>query len=266
MWNLFSATMVGYLVNNVVPRAGELVRPYALAKVETLSTSSVLGTVVVERILDMLALLSLLVSLPIVYDGPLNESFPWLTQSGKITAAVLGVFMAIMAVLVFRRKIADRLIGAVIRLFPERIADKSKRLADSFLDGFLIMKHPRNFFGVVVSSLLIWLMYVLMTYTSFQIFGLEQWLGMRAAVVVLAISSIGVALPTPGATGTYHFFTMQTLVGLFSISDELALSYATVSHAITYLSVTMIGLYFLWRDKRLLSSVFSIKSDPTSTR
>ncbi len=266
MRNLFSATMIGYMVNNIVPRAGELVRPYNLAKLETLSTSSVLGTVVAERILDMLALLFLLVSLPIVYDGPLRDSFPWLEQSGKITAAVLAVLVFSLIVLMFRRDFVNRLVGIIAQFLPRGISEKVQRLTNSFLDGFLIIKHPSNYFGVVMSSLLIWLMYVLMTYTAFRIFGLEHWLGMRAAIVVLAISSIGVALPTPGATGTYHFFTMQALVRLFSISDEVALSYATVSHAVTYASVTLIGLYFLLRDKQLISSMFSRKADEAITK
>jgi hypothetical protein len=90
--------------------------------------------------------------------------------------------------------------------------------------------------------------YILMMYVAFCAFNLEHMLGLRAAVVVLTISSIGVIAPTPGSTGTYHFFVSQTLVRLFSIPGEVALSYATVTHGAVFVGTTIIGLYFLLHD------------------
>jgi uncharacterized membrane protein YbhN (UPF0104 family) len=84
-------------------------------------------------------------------------------------------------------------------------------------------------------------------YFAFFAFGLEP-LGMAGALVVEAISSIGVALPTPGGTGTYHAFTSQALMRLYGVDATVSLSYATVTHAVGFIGVTIIGLYYFLHD------------------
>ena len=246
--NLFSAVMIGYFMNNILPRAGEIVRPYSLSKLETLPKSAAFGTIVVERILDTMSFLLLLLVLPLLYNGPLRESFPWLAKTGFVTACVAIGAMGGMTVLVFRRDLADTILGRVEPLLPKAFAGRLDKIMHSFLDGFLFVKRPGNFVRILVLSAVIWFLYVVMTYVAFYAFDLQSSIGFGAAVVVLTISSIGVAVPTPGSTGTYHFFTSQTLVKLFSISDPVALSYATVTHAVGFFGTTCIGLYFLLRD------------------
>jgi uncharacterized protein (TIRG00374 family) len=128
------------------------------------------------------------------------------------------------------------------------LAAKVNKIAHSFLDGFLFVKRPESFAAILVLSVLVWFLYIVMTYLAFFSFGLENQLGFGAAIVVLAISSIGVAIPTPGATGGYHWFAAQTLTGLFHVSYEVALSYATVTHAVGFVGITVVGLYFFLRD------------------
>jgi uncharacterized protein (TIRG00374 family) len=240
--------MIGYLMNNVLPRAGEVVRPYSLGKIESIPMGAVFGTVVVERMMDMMSFLILLLILPILYNGPLRESFPWLEQTGIVTATVIIGLLAVTTLLVLRRDFADLLLGKILRLLPARVAGTLQRILHSFLDGFLFVKRPRNFAAILVLSFLIWFLYVLMMYVAFHAFSLQETIGLRAAVVVLTIATIGVALPTPGSTGTYHFFVSASLTKLFSIPDELALSYATVTHAIVFIGTTVVGLYFLLHD------------------
>ncbi len=88
-----------------------------------------------------------------------------------------------------------------------------------------------------------------MTYAAFFAFGLQGQVGLSGALVVLAISSIGISLPTPGGTGTYHAFTSQSLTRLFAVDATTALSYATVTHAVGFIGVTLIGLYYFLRDQ-----------------
>lgn len=255
--NLFSGVMIGYFANNIIPRAGELLRPYVVAKKELMPTSAVLGTVVMERILDMASLLILLISLPLAYDGPLRESFPWLDKTARITAALLGISFSVFILLMIRRDFTSKLIRKMTGLLSPSMSNRIMRIANSFLDGFLFVKRPSTFFGILISSILIWSMYILMQYVAIQAFHLEHVLGLRAAIVILAISSIGVALPTPGATGTYHFFTMQALVRLYNVSGDIGLSYATVTHAVTFITVTIIGAYFFVRDRVGFEQFFS---------
>jgi glycosyltransferase 2 family protein len=246
--NLFSSIMIGYIVNNLIPRAGELVRPIALARKEHLPAGTVLGTVVVERLLDMFALVVILILLPVVYDGPLMEAFPWLAKSGVIASIFLSVITLVFVVLMANRELTRRTFLFLTKFLPSKISERINGLADSFLDGFLFLKHPKTFVRLLATSVMIWSLYGVMMYAGFYAFGLQHSLGVQAAIVVLGISNIGVALPTPGAVGTYHFFTMQALVRLFSISSEVSIGYATVTHAVGFISATLLGGYFAWRD------------------
>lgn len=248
MRSLFSSVMIGYFMNNILPRAGELARPYALGKLESISKSSALGTIVVERIIDTLSFLILVAIMPLVYGGPLLESFPWLTRSGILLSIVTLALLVFVVALMLRRDWTDILLQKVLRLFPVRVAGRLHGASHSFLDGFLFLKSPGSFFIIGALSVIVWGLYALNTYLAFVAFDLQRDLGFGAAVVVMTISTIGVALPTPGATGTYHVFATQALNRLFNVPVELALSYATVTHAIGFIGVTIIGLYFLLKD------------------
>jgi glycosyltransferase 2 family protein len=262
--SLFSGVMIGYFVNNLIPRAGEIVRPFVVARKHQIPTSAVLGTVATERLLDMMTLLFILLLLPVMYDGPLRESFPWLDRSAKVTALLLLVLFLVIGVMMARRDVTARLLRMLTSLLPANVSEKVIRIAESFLDGFLFVKRPSTFFSISVSSILIWMMYVLMHYAALQAFHLEELLGFRGAVIILGISTIGVVLPTPGATGTYHFFVMQALVLLYKVSSATALSYATVTHGTTFVSVTIIGAYFLIRDRVNIGKVLASQEERES--
>jgi uncharacterized protein (TIRG00374 family) len=251
--NLFSGVMVGYLMNNFIPRAGELARPYVIGKLESIPKSAALGTVVVERVLDTVTFLLLVVLLPIVYVGPLKETFPWLENTGTIISAATLVFMVFIILMMVRRDWTSRFVRLLQPVIPERMLHKVEHMTHSFLDGFLFLKRPRSFLKIAVLSAVVWILYILMMYAAFIAFDLQGTLGLRSALVVQAISSIGVALPTPGATGTYHVFTSQAMNKLFFVPMEVALSYAVVTHAVGFIGITVVGLYYFWADKIMLS-------------
>jgi uncharacterized protein (TIRG00374 family) len=246
--NLFSGVMIGYFINNILPRAGELVRPYSIGKLESIPKSAALGTIVVERIMDTFSFLVLIIIIPLVYNGPLVEAFPWLQRAGIIISLGTIGFLIVAIVLMIRRDWTGALLKRVTGFLSPGLAMKFDRVFNSFLDGFLFVKQPGSFLAILMWSVLIWFLYIVMTYVAFFSFGLEDQLGFGAAIVVLAISSIGVAIPTPGATGGYHWFAAQTLVRLFHVSNEVALSYATVTHAVGFVGVTIVGLSYFLRD------------------
>jgi glycosyltransferase 2 family protein len=247
MRSLFSGVMIGYLVNNVLPRAGEIVRPYTIGKLEGISKSAAFGTIVVERIIDMVSFLILVVLIPLLYQGPLMESFPWLVHTAVIVLVVTVVFLGIFIILALRRDWTDKIVRWLEGVLPKTISERVEDWAHLFLDGFLFLGRPGRFAVIAVLSFLIWLLYILMLYVAFFAFDL-QGLGFSCALVVEAISSIGVALPAPGGTGTYHAFTAQTLSRLYGVDGTLALSYATITHAVGFVGVTIVGLFYFLRD------------------
>jgi len=249
MRNLFAGVMIGYLFNNILPRAGEIARPYAIGKSESISRSSAFGTIVVERIIDTFSFLVLAALLPLVYNGPLLEAFPWLQDAGVIISVGTTVGLAVLVILMVRRDWADGLLLKPLRsILPRELSARIDSVFHAFLDGFLFLKVPANFIAIAASSVIVWFLYILMIYLAFFAFGLGN-LGFRGAVVVQTISSIGVAIPTPGSTGSYHAFTSQSLSRLFKVDPEVALGYATVTHAVSFIGVSLVGLYYYVRDQ-----------------
>jgi glycosyltransferase 2 family protein len=251
--NLFSGVMIGYFMNNIFPRAGEIARPYTTARLEKMSAAAALGTIVVERILDTMVFVFMVFVIPLLYTGPLLENFPWLRNAGLVILLVILPFMLFPVVLMIRRDWTDTLLSIVCRFLPGRLAHKVQQITHSFLDGFLFVKRPAVAVQILVMTGAIWALYFFSMYLAFYAFGLQTQLGLRAAWVIQAISSIGVAIPTPGSTGTYHAFTSQAMSRLFSIDKEVALSFATVTHAVNFIGVTIIGLYFFMQDNMSIS-------------
>ena len=252
--NLFAGVMIGYMFNNVLPRAGEIARPYAISRMESLPVSSAFGTIVVERIIDTFSFLLLVAVLPLVYDGPLLDSFPWLQSAGLIITGVTAGGLLFLVAMMVRRDWTDRfLLRPLGWVLPARARLRTEELVHAFLDGFLFLKEPASFAVIALAGVLVWFLYILMTYVALFAFGLGA-LGPRAAVVVLTISSIGIAIPTPGSTGSYHAFTSQTLIRLYAVDPSVALGFATVTHAVGFIGVTLVGLFYFIRDRFALPS------------
>jgi len=255
--NLFSSLMIGYMVNNFLPRAGELVRPYTIGKLEGFSRSSALGTVVMERLIDFLSFIVLVTFIPFAYSGPLTEQFPWLVETSVIVSVVTLFAISCILILLSRRDFVFRLFGFLTRWIPKPTAEKIEQIAHKFLDGFLFLKEPKHYAMIILTSILVWLLYIIMMWVAF--FSFQEMnnslLDFSAALVLQAMSSIGVAIPTPGATGSYHLITIQSLTRLYGINETVARSYATLTHAVGFLGVVVVGLYYFIRDHLRVSEV-----------
>ncbi|MBU1298845.1 MAG: flippase-like domain-containing protein [Bacteroidetes bacterium] len=260
---LFSSLIIGYMMNNVAPRAGELVRPYAISKFEGVSRSAAFGTVFVERILDVISFMILIALIPVVYSGPLAETFPWLAEMGIWITIVTFIFLGLFLFLMVRRDIVIKILNFFTKNFSEHRSKLIEHITHSFLDGFLFFKKSQNYLIFILTTILIWGLYVIMMYLPFYAFGLvEKYnLDIGSALVVQAISSIGILIPTPGATGPYHYFAIQTLTKLYGVEDDLARSYAAVTHAIGFIGITLLGIYFFFRDNLKIAEVMKQKEE-----
>jgi glycosyltransferase 2 family protein len=259
--NLFGATMVGYGVNCVVPRLGELYRGLFLGKWENISRTSMVGTIVLERIIDILVLgFSVLISVAI-YSGNLLQDITWLKSTLYLGFFLIFVLIGFLFLLVrFKEKFYNAILIFVGK-FSVKGADGLGRIFHLLTDGFASLKGGKNYAKVAILSGTIMVLYGLTAYFGFYILHMDkiQNVDFSMAWIVMTISAFGVIIPTPGATGSYHLIVIAVLVGIFNFSNEISGAYALLTHAISYIFfiLTTISLtYFI--NKRQAAKVLPV--------
>jgi glycosyltransferase 2 family protein len=234
--NLFGATMVGYGVNCVVPRLGELYRGLFLGRWENISRSSMVGTIVVERVLDILILgFSVLVSV-FIYSGDLYNEIPWLKSTIYVGfMLIFGLVAFIILVVRFKEKFYNAILKFIGK-FSLKIADVLAGGFHLLTDGFSSLKGRKNYFNVIVLSIIIMLLYGCTAYAAFYTLHMEKLRDVSyvMAWIVMTIGAFGVIIPTPGATGSYHLIVISVLVGLYKFSPEISGAFAILTHTTTY--------------------------------
>lgn len=259
--NLFGATMVGYGVNCIIPRLGEVYRGLFLGKWEDISRSSMVGTIVLERVIDVLVLgFSIFISVAI-YSGDLFQEVIWLESTLYFGfLLIIGLVIFLFLLVKFKEKFYDVILNVVGKI-SVKIADALGRAFHLLTDGFASLKGAKNIISVFFLSALIMLLYGLTAYIGFFILHMEkiQDVSYSMAWIVMTISAIGVIIPTPGATGSYHLIVISVLVGIFHFSNDISGAYAILTHSITYvlfiISTLLLTYYINKRQARKLLPV-----------
>jgi uncharacterized protein (TIRG00374 family) len=246
MNSLFSAVMIGNMTSVLIPRSGEISRPVLLATKENISKGAAFGTILVEKIFDLLSILiafgiSLLIfrkEISIAFGDYNIES---VTMYSAILVMIISVFVLIM---IFNIKRTENMLETITKkTLPNKYQEKVHKLFVSILNGFIFIKHTKNYLIIFILTILIWLSGILSTYITFLAFNIH--LGIIDANLVVTMISIAMTLPMPGfGAGSYHLFTKITLVSIYGISSELALGFATVSHLLGLIGILVFGFYY----------------------
>jgi uncharacterized protein (TIRG00374 family) len=256
-----SATCVGFLANNVLPfRLGDLVRVGALRQLEKANAARVLGTVAVERILDILTLVFFLGAyLALGSAGP--------HQAELMTAGLLalggGVLLSlVMALGYWRRAWLQGWFARPIGWVKPALAEKVETLAGRFLEGLQVFASAGQVVRTVLLSLALWGASVGSYIFVGQAIGLD--IPAAAYVVVVFSTAFGAIIPAaPGAVGTFHSFAAMGLYLAAVQSGEQALAFAALLHALEWGLMSIAGLWFLWRDRLHLAAAREGESNAT---
>lgn len=257
---LFASIMIGYGVNCVVPRLGEVYRALFSGRWEGISRTSVLGTVVIERVIDILALgFSVLISV-MIYSGDLYEDVSWLKLALIIGFLTMGSIITLLVLLI---KLKDKFTRGIIKFVSSvshPLADKLSYLFNMLIDGFASLQGFKNYFYTIFYTVLIMVIYGLTSLLGMYVLKMDeiQVVNFEMAWVVMTISAFGIVIPTPGGTGSYHFIVKSVLVALYGFSDEVSSAFALLTHFVSYVifvssMLIMIHIVNLKRQKLGLS-------------
>ncbi|MBC7185897.1 MAG: flippase-like domain-containing protein [Calditrichaeota bacterium] len=251
VWPLFSALMVGYFANTLLPaHLGELVRAYVIGRREKISGSAAFATIALERVIDMLSLLLITALTLTLKPFPRTVAIPdEVTTSGYLMFLATALLFAFLLFLKMRTEIALRLVGLGLRPLGRRLAERGQRLLRDFVTGLVPLARPSDYAMVALTSVLVWVGYLVNLYCVILAFGLSaHGVGLSAALVVLVITTISIVVPSsPGYVGTYHYLAVLSL-SLFGVDKSTALSFAVVAHATAVLTVTLVGMACAWKE------------------
>jgi uncharacterized protein (TIRG00374 family) len=234
MINLFGALMVGYGVNCVTPKLGEVSRAIMIGKWEGLSRSSMFGTIIVERIIDVISLgVAVLISV-FIWRESLFINFPWLETALYVTGfLMITAIVFIYLSTVFKERFYNIIINLIGKV-SAKLAEKAAYVFEMLIQGFTSLKGAKNYFFTIALTVIIMIIYAGTSFIGFFMLEELRPVTFEMGWVLMSISAIGVVIPTPGATGSYHTLAKSTLVLLFGFSETISAAYAFLTHIISY--------------------------------
>ncbi len=233
--NSFLSLMIGYLVNLVVPRGGELSRCYNLFKLEKTPVEVSFGTVIVERIVDVMLLFVLVVVSFFLEWNKLEKFIAGLnfSSSGGFKIPIWLILLGLGGV------------AFLVILFLLRKNEKLKKLISGFTEGLLSIVKLKSKGLFIFYSLAIWGLYFLMSFCVLKAFPETNQLGFSAVVSLFAIGSIAMAVPLPGGTGSYHTLVPLVLVMLYNLPKADAVTFTFIFHAWQTFIMIVVGVLSL---------------------
>ncbi len=224
--NSFLTIMLGYFANLGFPRVGEVVRAGALAQYENIPAEKAMGTVVVDRIVDMMSLL-LVIGLAFLLE--FNTLWSYVNQNanlsnvGEESVGNLYLWLALAIGLIglslafyFRRKMLASALG-----------QKLVNLLKGFLEGVRTISQLDRPFLFILHSINIWAMYYLMTYLAFFSFEPTENLTPLVGLMVFVFGSLGIVIPSPGGMGAYQGLVTAALL-IYGIEQSDGFSFANI--------------------------------------
>jgi uncharacterized protein (TIRG00374 family) len=241
---LWHAIAIGFMANNVLPfRAGELLRSIAITRLTRTRFTAAASSIAVERLFDGVALVCVLIV------GLLLSGLPSSTEVGgvritHIAVVAGGTFAAgllIAALVVAFPKPAERVILKLVP-FP-KLANKLVAMIEGVVHGLSVLQSPARAIAVFLWSLAVWLVSAASFFVAFKAFDIP--VNFAGAMLMQGILAFAITAPTaPGFVGIFEGAINATLM-LYSIPKEVAVTYALVYHATTFVPITLLGAWSL---------------------
>ncbi len=248
---VFRTTVIGFAASAVLPaRAGEVIRPYLLARREGLSATAAFATIIVERILDLVAVLLLMAAFLIWFDPGLESRDSRVFEAIRFGGLVMApVAVGTLVLMFFMAGHPERLHVWLLKaeaVLPKRLAAMIARFAQTFAEGFAVVRSPGRLVAAMAWSIVLWVAIASGIWAVSVAFGIAM--PFTGAWLMLAPLVVGVAVPTPGGVGGFHEAYRIGATGFFGADNDTAVGAAIVLHAISVGPVTIAGLIFIVQD------------------
>ncbi|GAB2945602.1 lysylphosphatidylglycerol synthase transmembrane domain-containing protein [Hymenobacter coalescens] len=266
-WDVYHASMVGNLANLVLPRMGEVIRCSVLRRSSAVPVQVALGTVVTERVIDVLVLALLLGSTLLLdfhkfWAFMVDKIFDGGSQVDALARNRTPLLIAAGIALVLLLIVTYALVRNLERLRQNALFNRLVVFVQGLLAGVFSIRRLEHKGAFLFHTFFTWLVYFLMDYLAFFAFPETYNLGWRAGIATLTFGAVGMAAPVSGGIGTFHLLVQSTLL-VFGVSPEAGIAYALVVHgAQTLLVVLMGGISFVASMLKTGRSLRELAAEP----
>ena len=235
--NTFMAVMIGYLMNMAFPRMGEISRCGVLSRYEKISFTKLFGTVVAERLIDVISLLLLLL---IVIFSQFGKMINFINHNPeiqeKLTTVFTSPFLIIGIVVIIIVAYLSRNTFKQTKIFRKLVA-----ILQNFKEGFISIRSIKRKGWFWFHSVFIWVCYYLMLYAIFFAFDFTKELNPIAGLTTFVLASFGMVAPVQGGIGAWHFMAVEALT-LYGVAYENGVIFAFVAHTSSTVMIILVGL------------------------
>ena len=260
----FRATVIGFAASFLLPaRAGEVIRPYLLARKERLSATAAFATIILERLLDLVTVLLLFGVFVATIDstGGAGDpaAFARVKVGGQLAAVAAVIGLGMFFTLARHPERIGRWALRVERVLPAKLARAVARFVESFAQGLAVMRQPGRLLVALAWSFPIWLSIaagIWLTSLAFHI-----TFPFAGSFLVTMLLVVGVAVPTPGAIGGFHTAYQIAVQTFFGAPDDRAIGAAIVLHAVSFVPVTILGIVFMAQEGLTLGGARSMAAE-----
>ena len=245
--NSIYAVAIGYFTNIAIPRAGEITRCTSLNQTEDVPVDKLFGTIILERAIDFIILISLVLFVLILKFELFLEFLAIIFEGQTLdVSSLIGVGLSAIAILIILFVLTKKI------LKKSAVYIKIKTFVIGMKDGFKSINGLKNKTGFWAHTFIIWLMYLLMTYVCFFSIEATRMLNVADGLYTMVIGGFGMVAPVQGGIGAYHYIVKVGLM-ILDVSEDSALLFATVVHTaqtLMTLSVGGISILMVFLSKR----------------
>ena len=251
-----STTIIGFAASAVLPaRAGEVLRPYLLARREQISAPAAFATIIIERLIDLATVLLMFAVFVFTIPAGAIAADPRALSRvqfwGTVAAGGALFGLAVLFALSGHPERLGRATQRIESVLPARLAAAVARFVETFAQGLAVMRHPARLLEAMALSIPLWLAIALQIWLVSRAFHIT--FPFTGTFLVLLFLVVGVAVPTPGAIGGFHAAYEIAIATFFSAPVDRVVGAAIVLHAISFVPVTIAGLLLMAREGMSLS-------------
>jgi hypothetical protein len=234
----FFANVMGYMLSTILPiRAGDVARPALLARRTPVRFSEALGTVLTERVLDLLSILLLFIFFCLYRWYEFDSAV--VHGGAYVSGAMLAGLALLIVALRFFQNPVRRLHAWIGTFLPTRFRDSWMRFFDAFAATLQITERPIDFAGVIITTAAIW--FCLTSQFWFVLLAAHHPLPFDSSFFLTAATTVGIAIPTPGGVGGFHKVSQYVLTTFYQFDIDTSVAVSVLFHIVGTFPVVIVG-------------------------